>query len=174
MMKRLGRMIDVLIYEHVALAWLPSLAILIVIALCPSVRRLLPLQISGSQTTLYATAATMSTTLLGFSIAVVALFAGLPEHAMIKKVRTQGLLERAVRQVGRACFAVSLAIGASVAGLILDQPPAQAAPNGMALGTGSYWIWMIVVTAIPSVVLLGLSTATVIKMVTFATKDGPR
>jgi hypothetical protein len=173
MMRRLAKVIDALVYEHTAFAWAPSLLLAIALLVSAPVRDSLPLQISGDQDALYATVASVGATLLGFLVAVVALLAVLPDdRSLVRKIRSQGHLERAVRQVGRACFAMGMTTAAAVVGLLLDREPARAAATGSQLGDGAYWFWVVALTAIPAAVLLALSTATVIRVIYLTSGEG--
>jgi uncharacterized integral membrane protein len=166
MMRRLTKMIDALVYEHSALAWAPSVALVVLLVFSVSLRESLPLQLSADQDTFYSTTASVGATLLGFLIAVVALLAVLPDdRPLIRKIRSQGLLRRTVRQVGRACFAMGIVTGCAILGLVVDRPPEEAVQAGDLLADGAYWIWVVAVTAIPAAVLLALSTATVIRVI---------
>ena len=166
MMRRLARVIDALVYEHSVFAWAPSLILVIALLISAPARESLPLQLSGNQGTFYASIASVGATLLGFLVAVVALLAVLPDdRSLVRRIRSQGHLERAVRQVGRACFAMGVTTAAAVLGLLIDQSPERAAETGSQLGDGAYWLWAVAVTAIPAAVLLALSTATVIRVI---------
>lgn len=135
-----------------------------------AIRRGLPLQVSGHQDTLYSAVAGVGATLLGFLIAAIALLAVLPpENLVVRRLRTQGLLRRAVNEISQASFAMAAFMSAGLVGLVVDQPPALPIRVGAHLGTGAYWVWTVALTALPAAVLLISSMAAVARAVRWVT-----
>jgi hypothetical protein len=162
----LTKLIDGFVYERWALAWVPSLALVLLLVSSTSIRESLPLQVSSNQTAVYSTIASVGATFLGFLIAVMTLLAVLPDdRRLLHRIRRQGLLHRTVRQVARACVAMGAVTSSAIIGLLCDKPPVTAVEDGSHLAAGAYWIWTVAIAGLPAAVLLALSTATVIQMI---------
>lgn len=163
--------LDALVHERLWTPWSAVVVVALVVALFGEVRTTIPLQVSGIQDTLYATSAQVGATLLGFLIAVVTLLAVLPNSPIVQRLREQKTLERAVRLVGRACLAMAAVTGAGLAGLLIDRPPTTSAERASELGTGSYWVWILLACVLVAATLLSSSIVVVIRAVRLALRE---
>jgi hypothetical protein len=163
--------LDAFVHERLWTPWSLLVVVALLVAVFEEVRTTIPLQVSGVQDTLYATSAQVGATLLGFLIAVITLLAVLPNGPLVQRLREQKTLERAVRLVGRACLAMAALTGAGLAGLLIDRQPTSAAERASELGTGSYWVWVLVACVLVAARLLGSSIVTVIRAVRLALRE---
>jgi hypothetical protein len=163
--------LDAFLHERLLTPWTGLLAVAIVSTAISDIRTAIPLQASGIQDTIYATSAQVGATLLGFLIAVVTLLAVLPDGPLVRRLREQRALERAVRRVGRACLAMAALTGAALAGLLIDRPPSAPATAASELGTGSYWVWVLVACVVVAACLLASSIVVVIRAVQLAVRE---
>ena len=149
---------DALLHEVVPSAWSPSVLLLVVVGASSGVRDSVPRQVSTQQATVYATVAGVSATVLGFLIAGATLLAVLPqERPSVRRLVTQGFVQRAVVQLGRASVAMAVLTGVALLGLLIDVPPSN---RSVQLGCGSNWIWIVLAAAVPATLLLGRSILT--------------
>lgn len=148
------------------LPYVPSGLILAGVVVNDSLRTSLPRQVSSQQDAIYSAVAGVGATLLGFLIASIALLAVLPSsNLVVQRLRAQGLLSRAVREIASASTAMALFMATGLCGLVIDQPPQDAVHRGDELGRGAYWMWAVAVTALPAALLLGLSMSRVARAV---------
>ena len=169
--RKLLGLLDAFLNEWLISPWSPFAVLAVLLAVLPTFRESLPLQVSGVQETLYATSAGVGATLLGFLMAVVTLLAVLPDGPLVRRLREQKLLERAVQRVGRASLAMALVTATALAGLIIDRQPGSPADSASELATSSYWVWLLVACLLIAAVQLTSSIVTVLRAVRLAMRE---
>ncbi len=123
----------------------PMALLVAVLVIFPSVRRTLPEQISGVQTTIYVALAGIAGTLLGFSLAASTFLISLAEdRPLLKRMKAQNYHRDIIEAFRRGGKYLALVVAVSLAGVGIDRAPDDALA-GSQLGLGAYWIWVVLI-----------------------------
>lgn len=166
---------DIFVNERLSVVWLSLVTVAVAIGVSGAFRHWLPERISGRQTTLYSTMAEVGATIVGFSITGVAILAALPsDRPLVARLRQQGLLANAARDVSRAASATAVLTVASLLGIVLDPSPVAPIKQSSSLPLGAYWIWVVGAALLPALSLMTSSFYRVMSAVQLASREVDR
>lgn len=106
-------------------------------------REELPRRVSGEQVDIYGAVASVAGTLLGFTLASVAILIALGDGPRLRQFYDTGLHDRTLRLFGRAARWMGITAGAALAGLFVDPKPAQPLAAGDDLPLQSLWLLVV-------------------------------
>jgi hypothetical protein len=140
----------------------------LVLAIWGDARTSLPVQVSGAQKDIYIASAGIGATLLGFTMAALAFLVALPEdRPLLQRIRREGQHAKILRRFAMSTLYLALVVFVGVGGVFIDRQPTNQV-DAHALGTGSYWVWVLIAVLVPSMAWLGRSLRALIDVVPLA------